>query len=1106
MRRSTLVAKRNLLLTVSFLFSLLIILGATPSVSFAYHGNSHDQFTCTDCHLTAPDPAVDTSSTVNFVADQHYDLCITCHASSPSGAPPLQSLSQSPQMMQGATTLPCGFYGYGMAFFSYWSNMAGVLGGYTYDHYSFSNCSTCHFLKTGGAIQGTSSIRLGMSLGNADMCYHCHQDPARAGYTYQIDTAFTRQDNGINSAYPPVKLPKILVYDSTPAPNVDIVGGVLTLTASLYHEDDDIGGSYMYCDEGDSVTNGRGFYLDVTLTDSGGNVITPAVTYSVISHPDYFTTPPPVTEAMMLNKRLAINISTAGLADDLYTLTITPNFEGRLTAGSTTLTSQQGSSFEYPFNIVNAVAACIVDLSDANNAVSSCGCEGESCTLPTFDNDIVFGGVLCDSYIADLLAIGKSVESVEYSVEIKDSTGTVVETLNSTEGLRWVLTDTEGNLIFLAGDYDYTLTADITILESDGVTTTTATASLTGSVHVTEPTSGSTSATNNALTGSPILEFNQNSSVTLVSSTGATSTFKPDGSGGYKPPTNAPDLTLAQTANDYTITTKDGTVTTFDTTGKIAKITDSNLNTTLYTYNSNGQLTSVTDNFANVIIYTYNTAGYIETVTDPAGKTVTYEYNLNGNLITETHPDNMITSYPYDTQNRILTKTNCCGGLSYSYTYNSKGKVETVTDANGAITTYTYDLLNRVTSTIDALGNITAITRNRFGNVTKVVYPNGATTSYKYDGQNLKEVKSSSGAETKLTYDANNNVTSVTDPEDKVSSFVYDAQNNLVSTTNPLGKTTTFVYDVSGNLISTTNPFDKTTLITYDLKGLPLTVTAPNGAVYSYQYDGYGNVVKVVDAAGAVTDMTHNPAGSILSATDALTNLTTSTFDVMERLTSITDALGNTSSFTYNGLGSVTSVTDAKDRVTSYSYDPMQQLIAETNAKGDTSSYAYDSNGNLSTVINQLGEVLSYTYNSMGQVLTRTDFDGAVTSYAYDVTGRMTSVTKPDGTVILYAYDIMDRLTTITYPDATTDNFTFDPATGLLSSASNANGVYTFTYDEFGRLINVNDSFTGKNVGYGYDIYSRFTDLVYPTGRVVHYNYDTIGRLSSITNTIDTSP
>lgn len=127
----------------------------------------------------------------------------------------------------------------------------------------------------------------------------------------------------------------------------------------------------------------------------------------------------------------------------------------------------------------------------------------------------------------------------------------------------------------------------------------------------------------------------------------------------------------------------------------------------------------------------------------------------------------------------------------------------------------------------------------------------------------------------------------------------YNAQGNLTSRTDPKGRVTTYEYAANGiDLLrvkqKTAGGYDLLAEMTWDSQHHPLTVK---------------------DAAGQTTVMTYNVAGQVLSVTNPKGETTRYQYDTLGRLTSIVNPAGKRQlSYTYDGLGRIASDSDSEGR------------------------------------------------------------------------------------------------------------------------------------------------------------------------------------------------
>jgi RHS repeat-associated protein len=109
-------------------------------------------------------------------------------------------------------------------------------------------------------------------------------------------------------------------------------------------------------------------------------------------------------------------------------------------------------------------------------------------------------------------------------------------------------------------------------------------------------------------------------------------------------------------------------------------------------------------------------------------------------------------------------------------------------------------------------------------------------------------------------------------------------------------------------------------------------------------------------------------------------------------------------------------------------------------------------------------------------------------------------------------FDKLERQTAETYPSYTSENlaFTYDQTSGgnvgigHLTSFSDESGSTTQKFDNFGNMISTVRTIGANNytTSYSYDLANRVTQIVYPSGRIVNYTYNSSGYLTQV----DTKP
>ena len=306
----------------------------------------------------------------------------------------------------------------------------------------------------------------------------------------------------------------------------------------------------------------------------------------------------------------------------------------------------------------------------------------------------------------------------------------------------------------------------------------------------------------------------------------------------------------------------------------------------------------------------------------------------------------------------------------------------------------------------------------------------------------------------------------------------------IQSITDAQNNTTSYAYDSRGNRTSVIDPINGSahpTTFAYDAMSRLTGITYPNGTSVSFGYDYRGRRISATDQNNKTTTYAYDDADRLISVTDAADNLTQYTYDTEDNLTSITDANHHTTYFNYDTMGRVTQTTFPSGLAETYGYDQLYNLTSKTDRKGQTIQYVYDS----------LYRMIGKTYP-----------DSTAVDYVYDLVGKIQQVTDPTGNYA-FAYDSMGRLigTTTQYsflPGHSFQNgYAYDAASNRTSLTAPDGSTNTYNYDTLNRLTTLSNSLTGQ-FGFGYDALSRRTQLTRPNGVNTNYSYDSVSHLLSV--------
>jgi RHS repeat-associated protein len=393
------------------------------------------------------------------------------------------------------------------------------------------------------------------------------------------------------------------------------------------------------------------------------------------------------------------------------------------------------------------------------------------------------------------------------------------------------------------------------------------------------------------------------------------------------------------------------------------------------------------------------------------------------------------------------------------------------------------------------------------GQVAYVQDTNGNRVTAGYTGALLTSLTASSGPSITISYNAAGLISSVASSLGQVTTYSYDATNQyLASVAGPTGQTTTYSYNTTSGspaqnaLTTIAFPGGTHQYFTYDSEGL-LSGTSNDGGAQPQTFAYAQGQVSVTDGVGNTSELDYNEQGLLFKSIDPLGNVTLDAYDSGFNLVKVTNALGLSETYTYNSVGEATASTDFLGNTTQFVYaGPFNQLASMTDANDNTTQYTYSSAGDLLSTTYANGTSSTSTFNPQGDATSFLNQNGQATNYTYNAAGQVLTETFADGSQYTYTYNSLGAMVTAT--DATgTTTFTYDSTTQLLTKVAYPTGMYlTFTYNAAGQRTTMVDQ-TGFTVNYSYDSVGRLSGLTDGSGNpIVTYTYDADGRLSEKTN------
>lgn len=559
------------------------------------------------------------------------------------------------------------------------------------------------------------------------------------------------------------------------------------------------------------------------------------------------------------------------------------------------------------------------------------------------------------------------------------------------------------------------------------------------------------------------------------------------------------------------------------------------------------------DGINSVIMHTYYADPHLTSIHDRNGNTVSIA--ADGIF----HSDGKSVLFNRDAEGRLISIVNPAGNTVVEYSYNAEGDLASVTRLVDAATNY------KVTTTYQYTQNNGVSTHN----ILSITSPTGKTPVInEYDnagrliasvdafgkrieytintGTHQEIVKDRRGFQTVYAYNADGDITDLTDPLGDTTHYEYDANRNKISETiavgTPLeftrhyeydtfGAVTRAYYTVDGQLIETATSY-------VDVNGahLPSVIVDPIGTRTENNYDAHGNLHATVvkDSVGTILQSTtceYDVKGRLTAAVDSFGTRTESDYDaggniIEKRIKDISGAILSKSTFSYDQNGNVLTQTRWKTvggnlipfATSSNTYDSMNRLLTVTDPLGYSSQTIYNNDGQVFRQIDKCGIITESQYDSLGQLLQTAYAVGlpeeARESYAYDENGNRATFVDRAGRIITYGYDPANHLVQINYPDGAALKSSYDQQ-GKFKSSTNLRGFsMNYDYDLSGRLTsstnalnqvsrfayNANGCQTARTDALGqtntfmYDAQNRRTQAVFPDGTSAITTYDALGR------------
>lgn len=379
---------------------------------------------------------------------------------------------------------------------------------------------------------------------------------------------------------------------------------------------------------------------------------------------------------------------------------------------------------------------------------------------------------------------------------------------------------------------------------------------------------------------------------------------------------------------------------------------------------------------------------------------------------------------------------------------------------------------------------------------------------------------------------------------DVVDTTTYDFSTNgfLMTVTDALGRTVQYRdHNGRGQPGLVIDPNGVEAMLTYTPRGWLDSIVRDFGGVNAwadFDYDGTGNLTRITQADGNFIAISYDPAhriraienrsgeriefelddaGNVTSQlirdkTGGVARTLEQEFDALSRLHKLKGSYGQFTRNDYGSDGNVSAVLDGLGRSSMPGFDALGRLVTLLDPNGEAVAFSYDGEDRMTSAIDQRNLPTAYFYDGFSNLKQLSSPDAGISRYEYDAAGNRILQVDARGVETSYAYDELNRLKTVSYPDVAENvayhygNWSLYGAgcnlcNGRLSVINDANGHSTYYYDARGNITGHQQavSETYYSVSYIYDVADNLVGITYPSGRIVNYDLDELGRVSDIT-------
>ncbi len=437
----------------------------------------------------------------------------------------------------------------------------------------------------------------------------------------------------------------------------------------------------------------------------------------------------------------------------------------------------------------------------------------------------------------------------------------------------------------------------------------------------------------------------------------------------------------------------------YDTTGRLASITDGDGNVTSIERDASGRPTAIVAPGGQRTGMAVDTAGWLASVANPAAETHAMTYSPDGLLRTFVDPLGRISRFDYDALGLLTRDEDAAGGAKTLARVDSPaGHSVTVTTALGRTTTYQVERL--------VSGAIRRVDSDSTGALSEAIAnPDGTRRITFADGM---IVESSLGPDPRWGMQSPRMTRRVR--------TLPGGQREIAAATRT---------------VTLADPFNLLSLQTL------VDTTNVNGRIFTRSYEGATRTITDTSAQGRQTVSVLDALGRVIrQELGAGVDPVAVRYDAKGRVTEASQG-SQSWSYAYDARNRVLGRTDAAGHGTGYVYDDADRIVGTILPSGAAFQFSHDASGNRTEIMLPSGGRHALTYTPVHLEASYSPPANGSYQRAYDVDRQLTSKTLPGGRVIVQRYDASGRQTESRGPDAVaTFGYFANDATDRLASLS----------------------------------------------------------------------